>query len=321
MPKPLRLALLGTGIAARQLYLPAFQALKRRVEVVACASRSRQSAEEFARLAGIPKVASTARELVALPEVEAVFISLPIAAQPAAVLAALQAGKPVLSEKPVGPSVVEAQRLIDEAQRIPVPWLIAENYAFSPTFHRVLGWLATERLGALRLAAARQITTMDPENPFFHTAWRTSPEFVGGFVVDAGVHLAHWLRRCCGIPQRIRGATAAFDPAKPPLDSAVATMEFDSGVLGTWISCFSARYSGPELELFGSEGVVRLSLEEATLVPRRGRPLHYRASRSTIELELAHFADVVKRGATPVVTPADALADLAIIEAIAKARE
>jgi len=320
MPKPLRLALLGTGVAARQLYLPAFRRLGRRLEVVACASRGRSSAKEFARLAGIPKVAANAAELLALPEVEAVLVSLPIDAQPEHVLAALRAGKPVLSEKPVGPSVAAARGLLEQTARLPVPWLVAENYAFSPTFHRVLGWLQGGRLGALRVATARQILTMDADNPYFHTAWRKAPRFVGGFVVDGGVHLAHWLRRCCGTPRAVRAVTAAFDPTKPPLDSAVAAIEFDSGVLASFTSCYSARFSGPALELFGSEGVARLGLDEATLEPHRGRSLCYRTTRSTIDLELAHFADVVRRGVKPAVTPADALADLELVEAIVTAR-
>lgn len=320
MPKPLRLALLGTGVAARELYLPAFRRLERRIEVVACASRGQSSAEEFAQLAGIPKVAASAAELFALPEVEAVLVSLPIDAQPEQVLAALRAGKPVLSEKPVGPSVAAARRLVEQAAELPVPWLVAENYAFSPTLHRVLGWLQAGRLGALRVASVRQILTMDASNPYFHTAWRKSPRFVGGFVVDGGVHLAHWLRRCCGTPRTVRAVTAAFDPEKPPLDSAVAAIEFESGVLASFTSCYSARASGPALELFGSEGMARLSLEEATLEPHSGRALCYRTNRSTIDLELAHFADVVQRGAPPAITPADALADLELIEAVAKAR-
>src|SRR3954469_5437682 len=79
----LRLGMIGTGVAARQLYLPALQRLQNKIEVVACVNRTRKKAEEYARLAGIPKVVDTADELIALPEVDAVFISLPIDLQPA----------------------------------------------------------------------------------------------------------------------------------------------------------------------------------------------------------------------------------------------
>ncbi len=73
--KKLRLGLLGTGIVAEKHYLPAFQKLSRRIELVACANRTRQKAERFARLAGGPKVVDDAEQLFALPEVEAVLLS------------------------------------------------------------------------------------------------------------------------------------------------------------------------------------------------------------------------------------------------------
>ncbi|MBI4916810.1 MAG: gfo/Idh/MocA family oxidoreductase, partial [Acidobacteria bacterium] len=78
MKRKLRLGLLGTGVAARTLYLPAFARLTDRVEVVACASRHRENAASYARLADIPLVAGGARELLSLPHLDAVFISLPI---------------------------------------------------------------------------------------------------------------------------------------------------------------------------------------------------------------------------------------------------
>src|SRR5688572_8070839 len=106
MAKPLRIGLLGTGIAPNRLYLSAFRKLAREgvLEVAACANRRRAKAEAYAKLAGIPKVVDDAAELFALPELDAVVISLPIELQPRYVLEALRAGKAVLSEKPIGPT-------------------------------------------------------------------------------------------------------------------------------------------------------------------------------------------------------------------------
>ena len=49
----LRLGMIGTGVAARRLYLPALQRLGKKIEVVACTNRTRRKAEDYARLAGI----------------------------------------------------------------------------------------------------------------------------------------------------------------------------------------------------------------------------------------------------------------------------
>ena len=96
--RPLRLGILGTGIAANKLYLPQLKKLGREIEVVACANRTRTKAVAFAKAAGVPLVLDSGEDLLAQPQVEAVVISLPIELQPAWVLRALKAGKHVLSE-------------------------------------------------------------------------------------------------------------------------------------------------------------------------------------------------------------------------------
>src|SRR5690606_35620417 len=101
----LRLGLIGTGVAARLLYLPAFSRLGRKLELVACTNRTRSKAESYAKLDVIDQVVDSPKELLALPQVEAVLLCLPIDAQPALVKQALALGKPVLSEKPVAPSL------------------------------------------------------------------------------------------------------------------------------------------------------------------------------------------------------------------------
>jgi len=312
----LRLGLLGTGVAARTLYLPAFRRLADRVDVVACAARHRASAAAYARLAGIPTVAGSARELLALPGLDAVFISLPIAAQPRYVLAALAAGLPVLSEKPVAHTVAAGRRLVAAARRLPPPWLVAENYAFLPELARLGRWLGDGRLGEVRLVEVRQVSWLDGRNPYFNTAWRARPKHVGGFIVDGGVHLAHVVRRLFGMPAIAGNLSAQFDPALPPADTAVATLRFASGALGTWTSCFTAHDGGPLVRVLGSRATAELYRDRAVLRPPGGRETVYRSGVDSYEAQLRHFADVVLAGRPVALTPEEALADLELVAAV-----
>ncbi len=318
MAKRLRLGLLGTGVAANELYLPALRALENRIELVACANRRRHKAEAFARRANIPKVVDSADELFALPQVEAVLISLPIAIQPEFVLAALQAGKPVLSEKPVGPSVQESKKLLRAARARRVPWLVGENLAFHRPVRRLAEWLRRGRLGEVRTVQVIQMTLMDGKNPYFGTAWRKQPRHVGGFVVDGGVHVAHAVRRCLGTPQVTASLAGQFSPLLPPLDSAVALLRFDSGALGTWTSCFAVPYQGPMLRVYGTRGSAELDWESVVLRDRSGKLTQYQSTADSFALEFSHFADVVHKGAPSQLTPESALEDLALVEAIVK---
>ena len=314
--RKLRLGLLGTGIAAERLYLPAFKELGHRIELVACANRTRKKAERYAKLAGIGRVVEDAEALFALPDVEAVLLSLPIEVLPEYVLAALRAGKAVLSEKPVGPSVPAARRLIARAKRFSPPWLVGENFAFMEHVARLESLVKAGKLGAIRIVDARQLTLMDAMNPYFHSAWRTNPKFIGGFVVDAGVHVACVMRRCFGMPRVGPVKTASFEPGLGPLDALVATLEFASGALGTWTSCFSAAGGGPLLRVHGSRGSAELSWNELVVRDRNGRSETFQPKKSSFYREFEHFADVVTRGRKLRVTPEEALEDLALLDAL-----
>lgn len=317
MRRPLRLGLIGTGVAARELYLPAFNELRGSVQVVACANRTRAKAESFARLVGAKVVTDTAEELIALEQVEAIMISLPIHLQPRYVLLSLCANKPVLSEKPVAPSVNEGKKLLAAAARHKVPWCVAENFAFMSHVDRLSGWLARGRLGEVRLVQVVQLTKMDKKNPYFQTSWRQSPAHVGGFVLDAGVHLANVVRRCFGMPTAIRGFVAAYDPRLPPMDTVVASMQFPGGAVGTWTSCFSVPGDAPLLRVYGERANAELHWDRAVLwVGKKERV--YPCKQNSFRAEIENFANVVRNGAKPRVTAHDALLDLQMIESICR---
>jgi len=317
---PLRIGLLGTGVAAHKLYLPAFKRLQAdgTLKLVACANRRREKAEKYAKLAGIPKVVDTAEALIALPEVDALVISLPIELQPRYVLAALKAGKAVLSEKPIAPDVAEGKRLLKAAQRFEAPWLVGENFAFMSHVQKVESWVKGGKLGRVRLVQATQITWVDKKNQYFQTGWRQKPKHIGGFVVDGGVHVAEVVRRCFGVPVSIASATAQFEKHLPPVDTAVAALRFADGTLGTWTSCFTARSEEPMLRIYGEKANVELGWGGATLTDARGKKTSVKNEPDSFEAEFRHFADVVKHGKTLAFTPSEALDDLIFLDAIVK---
>lgn len=317
--RPLRLGILGTGIAARKLYLPQLRKLRGRITVVACANRTRAKAEALARDFGIPRVFGSARELLQCPEVEAVALGLPIPELPRHVLMALKAGKHVLSEKPVAPSVAEGKSLLRAAapfQRRGLKWLVGENYHFLESAVRMKSWVDQGLLGKIRLVEVKQTGVSDQSNPYVQTRWRRSPRFVG-FVVDAGVHLAHVVRVCLGPPEEMRSLTAAFNPLLPPLDTALAVMRFRNGALGTWMSCFSASAAGPMVALHGTKADAELHPDRAVFRPHAGKPRDYFLKVDSFRHQFRHFAEAVVLDRPLAFSPKDALQDLAMVESLA----
>lgn len=321
--RTLRLGLLGTGIAARKLYWPALSSMRDKVRLVACANRTRSKAEAFAFETGIPKVVANADALFTLPDVDAVLISLPIATQPKYVLQALKAGKAVLSEKPLAPNLVAGRRLIAQARpylQSGSIWMVAENYRFMPAADWAEAQLADGAVGDLRLVEIRQSGWMDADNPYYHTTWRRQARFVGGFVFDAGVHLAHLVRRMLGQALEIHGLRAGFNPALRPMDTALAVLRFRGGALGTWLSSFACDAGGPMLVFRGSAATLELNRNHAVLIPRIGSKRHFKSSKDSYALQFEHFAEAVTENKKPCYSPNDALEDLAFMESVVRGR-
>lgn len=320
MPRKLRLGLVGTGLAPRLLYLPAFRALSHRIDLVSCANRTRAKAEEYAAEVGIPTVHDTAEQVIADPDVEAVLLSLPIDLAPRYVLAALRAGKAVLTEKPNAANTAAGRRLLRAAAAYDAPYLVGENYAFMSHAQQLARWVAQGRLGDLRLVEVRDHTVMDARQPWFHTSWRNNPAHVGGFVVDAGVHLARVLRSCVGDPVEVRGLQALQSPDLSPVDTVAVALRFESGALGSWTSCFSAPQDGPKIKITGTKGVASWHPDHVELVSTSGAVTRAELKEDSFTAQFRHFADVVVTGVPLQVTPEDTLGDLALLERLVKGR-
>jgi predicted dehydrogenase len=149
MATPIRVALVGCGIFARDSYTPVLlsEPVSKRVHVVALYSRSEESAlrlraDKYAHtghVVGVYHGAEGLDQLLARQDIDAVFVLLPIESQGDAIRKALLAGKHVLSEKPIAPTAAAARELIAlHAERAAsCLWGIAENFRCGPIFSAV----------------------------------------------------------------------------------------------------------------------------------------------------------------------------------------
>jgi predicted dehydrogenase len=98
------------------------------------------------------------------------------------------------------------------------------------------------------------------------------------------------------------------------MDTAVALLAFESGALGTWTSCFTARDAGaPLVRVLGDRANAYLYYDRLEVVSANGKRTQFAAGRDSFAAQFEHFADVVLKGTPMAVTPASALADLQLI--------
>lgn len=129
--------------------------------------------------------------LLARTDIQAVIVVLPINQQPSIILKALEAGKHVISEKPVAPTVKEGIKLIktyeSHYKSKGLIWRVAENFEAEPGLRAAGKAIADQKIGKVCFWNMQVLNNVETDSMWYNTSWRTVPEYQGGFLLDGGV--------------------------------------------------------------------------------------------------------------------------------------
>jgi predicted dehydrogenase len=309
----MRIGVLGAArIAPPALIRPARSVPE--VTVAAIAARDRGRAEAFAARHRIPTVHDGYAELIADPDLDAVYVPLPNSRHAEWTLAALDAGKHVLCEKPLTANADEAGRIAEAAERSGLVVMEAFHYRYHPLVARVLDLVGT--IGPLRHVETRLCFPL----PRFGDI-RYDYSLGGGAMMDAGCYAVHFLRVLGGEQPKVVAAHAKL--RSPQVDRYLsASFEFPSGATGqATASMWSRRLLGISARVAGEAGEVRVfnyvmpHVYNRVTVRAGGRTRSERvAGGPTYTYQLRAFAGAVLRGG-PNLTPAhDAVANMSLID-------
>jgi D-xylose 1-dehydrogenase (NADP+, D-xylono-1,5-lactone-forming) len=221
------------------------------VEILAVASRDQQRADAYARDNGIARAYGSYDALLADPDVEAVYISLPNSLHIPWTISALEAGKHVLCEKPLSRRAEEVERAFDVAERNGRLLMEAFMYRHNPQTQRLNELVAQDAVGRVRIIrAAFGFVAHDPENVRLQVA------LGGGALMDVGCYCVSGARLIAGEPQRVAGEQALGGDG---VDVAFAgLMRFDNDI-SAHFDAGLALASRDLLEVVGDEGTLRLT--------------------------------------------------------------
>jgi xylose dehydrogenase (NAD/NADP) len=221
------------------------------VEVVAVGSRSQEKASTYAREKGIPRAHGSYEALLADPDLDAVYISLPNALHVEWTRRALEAGKHVLVEKPFSSEPQEVEACFDLAERAGLVLAEAFMWRHHPQAARFAERVAAGDVGELRLVNASFSFTLDRAADV-----RWEPGLEGGALMDVGCYCLSGARLLAG---PVREAHAAAVRTGSGVDRrAAATLRFDGDVLGV-IDCGFDLPGRHGLEAVGADGVLALT--------------------------------------------------------------
>ena len=287
-------------------------------EVVAVAARDRSRADAFASKHGIPTVRDSYAALVADPEIDAIYNPLPNGLHAEWTIAALEAGKHVLCEKPFTANAKEAEDVAAVAARTGLVVMEAFHYRYHPLATRMREIVESGELGTIR----RVETALCFPLPKFSDI-RYQYDLAGGATMDVGTYTVHLARLLGGEEPTVVSAEPKLHT--PDVDRAMrAELAFPSGHTGRitcsmwsrWLIQTSARVTGDRGELHVINPTapqiwhrMRVKSGGTTRTERFPR-------RPTYEYQLEAFCAAVLRGEPTLTPPADSIANMRVIDAI-----
>lgn len=318
MPEPLRLGVLGAARIAPFAVLKHARKLDR-VDVVAVAEEyhSEEHLRRYAKKHGIPRTYRSFEQLLANPDIDAVYIPLPISMHADWCIKAIEAGKHVLCEKPFAANATEVERVLRAAEGTDLIVAEAMHFRYHPLVNRVREIIRSGEIGAIEKIDASFCAYW----PF--TDFRFDYETGGGGTIDMGCYPIGFIRAVTEEEPVVLEATAGLYDAL--IDRWMrARMQLPSGgQVRLLVSLRSRHVFSLSIKIRGSRGSVSIF---NYVKPEVGHRLRIRSDAgvrrervpggSTYGTQLASFADAVRDGAQPVTTVADSLKNMRVIDAV-----
>jgi D-xylose 1-dehydrogenase (NADP+, D-xylono-1,5-lactone-forming) len=285
-----------------------------KVDLLAVASRDRTRAEAYAREWDIERAYGSYDALLADPDIEAVYISLPNTLHCEWSIRAVEAGKHVLCEKPLSRHPEEVEAAFDAAERAGRILSEAFMYRHNPQTARLRELLQDGAIGELRLVrSAFSYSLYDPENI------RLRPELEGGALMDVGCYCVSGSRLVGGEPVSVYGQAWYGETGTDWVFTG--SMRFPGDVLAVF-DCGTALAERDELEVIGSEGSLFLDDPWHCAAPgielrRRGGAERVEVARAdSYRLELENVSDTIGGDAELMLGREDAIGQARTLEAL-----
>jgi predicted dehydrogenase len=315
----IRWGILSTARIGTEHVIPGIAASRYGI-VSAISSRDLATAQQVGSRLGIARAYGSYEELLADPEVDAVYNPLPNHLHIAWSVKALEAGKHVLCEKPLAPTPEETTPLLEASGRYPeLKVMEAFMYKFHPQWRQVKSMVASGAIGELRtIHTTFAYYLVDPDNI------RNIVEYGGGALLDIGCYAVS-VPRLLFAEEPVRvSAIVERDPQLGTDRLASAILEFPTGT--ATLTCGTQLASYQRVSIHGSSGWIEVEIPFNAPRDRSTRLLYWSEARGTEEmvvdaadqysLQADGFAEAVLQGSDVLTPLADALANLNVLQAI-----
>ena len=288
MPEPIGVAVIGTGGIA-EAHTFAYQREEARCRVVAVVDVDRDRAQKAADRVGAEVVLEDYREALTRGDIHAVSVCTPPFLHVEISSAALRAGKHVLCEKPVAPTLAGLDEIAAAASESGAIFSGVFQLRFGRGARQVRAALDDDRFGQIHLGIAETLWRRD-DAYYDQVSWRgTWEQEAGGVTVSQAIHLIDALVWFMGEPVSVHAAAGTFAHDIEVDDASVAVVRFAGGGIGQ-ITC-SVNAFGEErsrLELYGRD---LSAVSTGSAYDSTAEPFVFASRDPSVAVDLEHELD------------------------------
>lgn len=333
-PQTVRVGAIGAGFIAD--YHLAGLAAAGGADVRVVYGRTPATTQALATRYGIPEITDDWRRVLERKDLDAVVITTPDNTHAEIAIAAAQAGKAILLQKPMATSSAECRRVIAAARASGARLQVSFMHRYFEEVVRTRAILAEGKVGKVFSVRMRNATP----GPDWKTWFFSRAAVGGGVVMQLGVHGIDVLRHLFGDIVAVSGATAIRKTERTLVDGtvvrpdnedqALAVYEFRDGMVGSHEMSFSELHGCDRftLEIYCAEATIwlrsmrgRLALYAPAVTGVKGWVVPELPDPPMGQRHHAHFLDIVRGAAPPDTTPEDGLATVLVAEALYRAAE
>tara|TARA_B100001971_G_scaffold61651_2_gene56540 strand:+ start:4586 stop:5683 length:1098 start_codon:yes stop_codon:yes gene_type:complete len=250
MSKPLKIGLVGTGSIAHA-HLPAFKQFPSRVQITAVCDIRQQAADRFAELAGTDVVFTDFERMLKEADIDAVDICTVHNQHRHQVIAAAEAGKHILLEKPMGITLDECREMLKATDAAGITYMIAQCLRYLPNSQWVRQRIIEGEFGDIWALRSDNFASMVPPKSKIDTDKSTGPgiwyldgkQAGGGALISQSTHHIDLFRYYIGDISRVTATSWTDHPffINGAEESIAATMEFENGAVAQVLSSWASR--------------------------------------------------------------------------------
>ena len=314
---PIRIGVLGAAaIVPMALTNPARHVHD--AQIIAIAARDPKRAERFAKKHNIPRVHQTYAELLADPDIDAVYNPLPNSLHAEWTIRALKAGKHVLCEKPLASNAVEAEEMAKVAHETGLVLSEAFAYRYHPLTARVKEIIASGEIGKVQHIHAQFSFLLPAPNNI-----RFQYELAGGALMDTGCYPVSLIRHIAEAEPTVERAEARL--FAPQVDhNMTADLSFANGRTAH-MECgmLSPKLFRSVLKVQGDAGILSVispfQPHVFNLLTVKGKSINIRervAGENSYTLQLRAFIKAIRGEMTLNTDPVDAIGNMRVIDTI-----